>query len=715
MTKAKKLIEVAMPIKEISAESVRDKSIRHGHISTLHLWWARRPLPVCRAVIFASLVPDPLDPECPQAFCDAVQDLLANNPLYAPYPDIPYTSIYDPMPDNLRNRLLMFIGKFSPACQKNMLAGKTTPSKDQVQEGCLIKWESKNDPTVLRLARLLIWVAYNSELRSEATYTDLAVEFDEASKAITNAETALYHTTNRHLTSPEVTAKEAALQKAIEKFQNRMPSVFDPFAGGGAIPLEAARLGCRSFGNDINPVAHIIEKGSVEFPQKYGKPITYTHEEFMTLYGKEGVKLYTENFGGMPTGNVEIPNRLSFDVEYYAKKLLAMTEAEVGHLYPADEKGNKPIAYYWTRTATCSNPSCKAEVPLLKQFYLANTKSKKVYLNPIIHGTDIQFEIKEGSYDEKALPGWNNRGNMTCPCCGNITPVDQVKQQFINKSTSEKLLVRIFESKTGKEYKLANNIVYDFTENNKVEYPSEIMPIHYSQAFPSCTWGFSKWGYIYSSRQLYMLSTFIKNLSKLKSEINTSEYHQALLTFLAIWFDRIAVANTSLGRWHISGEKLEHPFSRQAIAMVFDYPESNPFCNSSGSALNQLEWIIRYIESESNSPFAALLANASSGEKGQFAAKTLTAVVTDPPYYDAIGYADCSDLFYVWMKRTLGDVYPINFATPQTPKAEECTALKHHHHNSEAEAKKHFENKLTAIFDAIEYQTSEIVSIMFAH
>ena len=715
MTKAKKLIEVAMPIKEISAESVRDKSIRHGHISTLHLWWARRLLPVCRAVIFASLVPDPLDPECPQAFCDAVQDLLAKNPLYAPYPDIPYTSIYDPMPDNLRNRLLMFIGKFSPACQKNMLAGKTTPSKDQVQEGCLIKWESKNDPTVLRLARLLIWVAYNSELRSEATYTDLAVEFDEASKAITNAETALYHTTNRHLTSPEVTAKEAALQKAIEKFQNRMPSVFDPFAGGGAIPLEAARLGCRSFGNDINPVAHIIEKGSVEFPQKYGKPITYTHEEFMALYGKEGIKLYTENFGGMPTGNVEIPNRLSFDVEYYAKKLLAMTEAEVGHLYPADEKGNKPIAYYWTRTATCSNPSCKAEVPLLKQFYLANTKSKKVYLNPIIHGTDIQFEIKEGSYDEKALPGWNNRGNMTCPCCGNITPVDQVKQQFINKSTSEKLLVRIFESKTGKEYKLANNIVYDFTENNKVEYPSEIMPIHYSQAFPSCTWGFSKWGDIYSSRQLYMLSTFIKNLSKLKSEINTSEYHQALLTFLAIWFDRIAVANTSLGRWHISGEKLEHPFSRQAIAMVFDYPESNPFCNSSGSALNQLEWIIRYIESESNSPFAALLANASSGEKGQFAAKTLTAVVTDPPYYDAIGYADCSDLFYVWMKRTLGDVYPINFATPQTPKAEECTALKHHHHNSEAEAKKHFENKLTAIFDAIEYQTSEIVSIMFAH
>lgn len=698
MTKAKKLIEIAMPIKEISAESVRDKSIRHGHISTLHLWWARRPLPVCRAVIFASLVPDPLDPECPQAFCDAVQDLLANNPLYAPYPDIPYTSIYDPMPDNLRNRLLMFIGKFSPACQKNMLAGKTTPSKDQVQEGCLIKWESKNDPTVLRLARLLIWVAHNSELRPEATYTDLTVEFDEASKAITNAETALYHTPNRHLASPEVTAKEAALQKAIEKFQNRMPSVFDPFAGGGAIPLEAARLGCRSFGNDINPVAHIIEKGSVEFPQKYGKPITYTHEEFMALYGKEGIKLYTENFGGMPTGNVEIPNRLSFDVEYYAKKLLAMTEAEVGHLYPADEKGNKPIAYYWARTATCSNPSCKAEVPLLKQFYLANTKSKKVYLNPIIHGTDIQFEIKEGSYDEKVLPGWNKTGNLICPCCGSITTSKQVKEQANKIGLKERFIAIISEGSNGKQYTIPSiQLEQPHITLLNQSIPTENMTKQ-TDLISSRGWNINQWYQMFSNRQLNMLLTINKQLLNLKATLNQSNYTNILFTYLSIWFDRIAVANTSLGRWHISGEKLEHPFSRQAIAMVFDYPESNPFCNSSGSALNQLEWITRYIESESNSPFAALFANASSGEKGQFAAKTLTAVVTDPPYYDAIAYADISDFFYVWMKRTLGDIYPINFATPQTPKAEECTALKHHHHNSEAEAKKHFENKLTTIF-----------------
>lgn len=568
---------------------------------------------------------------------------------------------------------------------------------------------------MLRLARLLIWVAHNSELRPEATYTDLTVEFDEASKAITNAETALYHTPNRHLASPEVTAKEAALQKAIEKFQNRMPSVFDPFAGGGAIPLEAARLGCRSFGNDINPVAHIIEKGSVEFPQKYGKPITYTHEEFMALYGKEGIKLYTENFGGMPTGNVEIPNRLSFDVEYYAKKLLAMTEAEVGHLYPADEKGNKPIAYYWARTATCSNPSCKAEVPLLKQFYLANTKSKKVYLNPIIHGTDIQFEIKEGSYDEKVLPGWNKTGNLICPCCGSITTSKQVKEQANKIGLKERFIAIISEGSNGKQYTIPSiQLEQPHITLLNQSIPTENMTKQ-TDLISSRGWNINQWYQMFSNRQLNMLLTINKQLLNLKATLNQSNYTNILFTYLSIWFDRIAVANTSLGRWHISGEKLEHPFSRQAIAMVFDYPESNPFCNSSGSALNQLEWITRYIESESNSPFAALFANASSGEKGQFAAKTLTAVVTDPPYYDAIAYADISDFFYVWMKRTLGDIYPINFATPQTPKAEECTALKHHHHNSEAEAKKHFENKLTTIFDAIEYQTSDIVSIMFAH
>lgn len=723
--KAKKLIEVALPIKEISAESVRDKSIRHGHISTLHLWWARRPLPVCRAIVFASLVPDPLDPLCPQAFRDAVDlilgprmDGMLSIDVYMPYKDIPYTSIVDPMEDNLRNRLMMFIGKFSDKCQQNMLAGKSTPPKEQLSDGSLIKWENKNNKTILRMARELIYVAFHAEREPGLGYESLHRQFDASFDAIAEAENALYGVVDRHLETPEVAKLEKHLQDAITHFQNEMPSVFDPFAGGGAIPLEAARLGCRSYGNDINPVAHIIERGSAEFPQKYGKPIVYSEAEFKAKYGERGLKMAQESGRNIvqdtKTGAYHIPNRLSWDVEYYAKELLEMTEKEVGYLYPADESGNKPIAYYWARTAKCSNPSCGAEVPLLKQFYLANTSRKKVYLNPIINGTDIQFEIKEGKYDEKMMPGWNNRGNLTCPCCGSVTKVNEIKNQSKNGFLKERLLAIISESNQGKVYSLPSEKFCERmkTDIGEVNKSNEIMPVHYEQAFPVCTWGYYYWTDMFSDRQLRFLDILIEKFNSLKNTIEG--YHTALLSFLAIWIDRISVVNTSMGRWDVSRENNQHPFGRQAISMIFDFPESNPFCLSSGSAMNQLEWVLRYLDSESSLEIPAVFYHASSGEKSQFAPKSLDASITDPPYYDAIGYADCSDFFYVWLKKTLGDIYPIDFSTPQTPKAEECTAIKHQHGTVE-KAKKHFENKLTEIFDAIEYQTSDIVSIMFAH
>jgi putative DNA methylase len=299
MTQPKKLIEVAMPVKEVSAESVRDKSIRHGHISTLHLWWARRPLPVCRAVVFASLVPDPLDENCPAPFKQAVAKYLADKK-YKPYDDIPHTAAIDPMEDNLRNRLLMFIGRFSDEYVKNEKEGKKTASKKQLSEGSLIKWENKNNPKIIGIARKLIFIAHNTSENSAEGFSPLGEMSEERGQrghmradlisleakynslwtAITTAEKDLYTTPNRHLETAEIKGKEKALHDAIENYLDHMPRVFDPFAGGGAIPLEAARLGCRTYGNDINPVAHIIQRGSVEFPQKYGKPITYSREAF---------------------------------------------------------------------------------------------------------------------------------------------------------------------------------------------------------------------------------------------------------------------------------------------------------------------------------------------------------------------------------------------------------------------------------------------------
>ncbi len=717
--KAKKLIEVALPIKEISAESVRDNRLTHGHIKTLHMWWARRPLPVSRAIVFASLVPDPLDDNCPEAFKYGVEYLL-NTGLgklhYKPYKDIPYTSIVDEMEDNHRNRLMMFIGKFSEKCQENMKAAKSTPPKEQLDDWSLIKWENKNNPKILRIARELIFVAYQSDKRPDATWEELHAEFDNLYDAIPKAEKALYELKDRHIETDKVKKLEAELQTAIDAFQNEMPSVFDPFAGGGAIPLEAARLGCRSYGNDINPVAHIIERGSAEFPQKYGKPIVYSKEEFEKLYGEEGMKMAQETERNIIYDNkgYHIPNRLAFDVEFYAKKILAETEKEVGYLYPADEKGNKPIAYYWARTAKCSNPACRAEVPMLKQFYLAKTSQKKFYLNPIINGTNIQFEIKRGSCEH--LKGWNNRGNITCPCCGNITAIDHIKIQYKKEGIKTRLLAVIMESENGKSYRIPNDKELNVKVPTPNDKPSDKMAIKNVRNFNTPGWGIDNYGDMFTDRQLVMMNALVHYYKIIMEKaIFEYEYKNSLLTYLAIWIDRIAVYNTSFGVYEVGSEKVNRIFGRQAIAMTFDFPESNTFCGTSGSALNQLDWIIQYLISESVLSFKSGFLNASSGEKSQFGNKMITAVVTDPPYYDAIAYADCSDFYYVWLKRTLSEVYPLTFATPQTPKIEECTALKHYHDDDETNAKKHFENKLTQIFDAIEQQTSDIVSIMFAH
>ncbi len=708
-----------MPVKEVSAESVRDKSIRHGHISTLHLWWARRPLPVCRAVVFASLVPDPLDPDCPQAFREAVDLLLGldANGLdpYLPYADIPYTAGEDKMDDNRRNRLLMFIGKFSDKFVANEHAGKKTDPKDLLSNGSLIKWDNKNNEAIIGKARKLIWVAHNAPKGASAAA--MLADFDAHHKAIKDDEANLYSLPDRHISRPEVVAAEENLHLAIEAFLEHMPRVFDPFAGGGAIPLEAARLGCRSFGNDINPVAHIIQKGSLEFPQKYGKPITYSKAEFIALYGEDALaKIPNEQrvFSNADWVAVKIPNRLSFDVEFYAKKLLAMAEAEIGHLYPADENGRKPIAYYWVHTGKCSNPSCRADIPLLPQFYMVNTDVKKVFLQPVIIGKEITFEIQNGVSKSAT---WIKRKNLVCPVCDSLTKVGELKRQFVLKETGLRMIAVIEPGTQSKGYRLP-------TEKEKM-IPStiEIVPNLPLTRLPAgnkrdlhCTgWGIDKWTDIFLPRQLLAITTLIKNIPSVGHLAFDKEYAFAISSYLSIFVDRIAIANTRLGRWHNRRETLENPFSKQAIPMMFDFPESNMFSGSAGSAENQLDWITRYIESECVSQFSTETRNASSTDRSQFLPKSLTAVITDPPYYDAIAYADLSDFFYVWLKLSLGKILPNSFATPETPKSDECTALKHHHNNNEENAKKHFEGKLTEIFDVMECATSDIVSIMFAH
>lgn len=730
MAQPKKLIEVAMPIKEISAESVRDKSIRSGHISTLHLWWARRPLPVCRAVVFASLVPDPLDENCPEQFKEAIEILLgsAERPLnvqgippnaFKPYDDIPYTAAIDKMADNSRNRLIMFIGKFSEEFSSNERSGKPTATAKLISDYSLIKWENKDNELILSIARKLIWVANNAI--HGTSLSDLLSDYSIKYSAIKNAEDDLYNVQNRHLKSQESESAELKLNLAIEKFLDFMPKVFDPFAGGGAIPLEAARLGCKSYGNDINPVAHIIQKASLEFPQRFGKPIVFGKAEFLKIYGQaEWNKITTEKLiihNGKTIGAI-IPNRLSFDVKYYAEKLLDRTFKEIGHLYPSNYKGEKPIVYYWVRVGICGNPTCKAEVPLLRQFYLSKRRSaasfEYVYFDPIIDGNKITLEIKKGITEKEAFI---DRANLKCPICGSITEAKKLKKQFVDKSTKEILAAVIEDSPNGKIFRkpfdyetLASKQICNLIR------PNELMPHNDSQNLKIPFWGFKSFGEMFSDRQMAVMLSLVSNLETLFNDFpEKGEYSKAVLTYLALLIDRIAMRYTTFNTWHIQQDTVEKIMSKQAIPMVFDYPEMDPFSQYTSSAINQLDQILDYIKSESGSFNIANCQNSASGDKSQFHSKYINAVVTDPPYYDAIAYADLSDFFYVWLKRTVGKFYALNFATPNTPKSEECTAIKHNHNGDREKAKQHFELKLLQIFDAIEHQTLDIVSIMFAH
>ncbi|MBN1184817.1 MAG: DUF1156 domain-containing protein, partial [Bacteroidales bacterium] len=684
MQNCKKLIEVAMPIKEISAESVRDKSIRHGHISTLHLWWARRPLSVCRAVVFASLVPDPLDKNCPQAFRDAVKILLgkSNNisDSYKPYDDIPYTAAIDKMEDNLRNRLLMFIGKFSERYILNEKQGRKTDSKDALSDSSLIKWDNRNNEEVLNKARKLIWVAHNSANGVDAN--KMLAEFEEYFKAIKDAENSLYNLENRHIKSESIKFKEKKLQDAINSFLDKMPKVFDPFAGGGAIPLESSRLGCRSFGNDLNPVAHIVQKGSVEFPQKFGKPITYSKSEFINLYGESEFRNVLPENKILNNGEVvavRINNRLSFDIGILSNILILKAKQLFSYLYPDGERNESLVANIWARVAKCKNPSCKAEVPLLRQFYLVNKDNNSIFLQPQIKGNKIEFEIKNGLCHENP---WVNRGNLTCPCCKNVTDVNVIKSQFVAGQTKERLLAVIYENKEGKIYRLPSKVDFDAFNltPDPYEIPFEKMQRN-SAGGDTFTWGIDTWSSLLSKRQLYSILELIKLInddSLFEQYKRDIEYKKALKTYLAILIDRFADYNTRHCVWISNMELIAHLFGRQAIPMNLDYAESNPLGNSTGSLLSQLNWIQRYIESESINPFSSICVNTASGNLAQFPLKSLDAVITDPPYFDAIAYADISDYFYVWLKRSLKSEYPYNFSTPQTPKSEECTALKHH-------------------------------------
>lgn len=681
-----RLIEVALPIREISAESVRDKSLRHGHISTLHLWWARRPLPASRAVVFASLVPDPDHPNCPAEFRQAVlkhlrddvpavlkgyrhgRDLKRDPDPYRPYADIP---------DTARNRLLTFIAKWSPEWQafEKGQAKKQPPPAEMLDDRSLVKWETSNPQNeqgraVLAIARQLVLVAYGGQT----------------------------------------------------------PTLLDPFAGGGAIPLEAARLGCQAIANDYNPVAYLILRATCEFPQKFGKP---------------GKRIIERNeYGQVKRDEIDVDNVLAYDVEYWAKWILERARDKVGHLYPPG-KDNKSIAgYLWARTAPCSNPTCRIEIPLLRSLLVCDTETKRVALTMNIKRKEIEFGIVK-DHEIQETDGTmikKGKGSVQCPICKQVIPVEDLRRAGLESKLGERMIAVIIDTPQGKEYRpVEPNDMRVLVGVEKglvgVEIPGEyIVPEINAPHAPSDSgphrsisvdlYGFKTFGSLFNPRQLLAMHTFITCLHDAVNELgkNSSdmEYNKAVALYLGLFISKVSMNLTSFGPYHTGREVFTVPFGRQAIPMVWDYGEANPLSESTGSAANQIGWICRVIAHES----MPLISNDNSayvycydGARLPLSDSSADVVVTDPPYFDAIAYADLSDFFYVWLKRGIGDIYPEAFLTPQTPKSEEAVAHKHRHHGDRQKGKEHFQRKLSDCFAEAKRvcKPTGVLAVMFAH
>lgn len=573
----RRLIEVDLPIRKISEHARREKSIRHGHISTLHIWWARRPLAACRAVILAALWPDPADPNCPERFRAEAAQLLRT----------------------LRDR----------------------------RGGPVRNWD---DRMVLRQA-LLDFIA-------EFSNWDLATETD-------------FLETSRRLVD--------VAHECLGGAPGTRPLVIDPFAGGGAIPLEALRVGADAFASDLNPVAVLLNKVVLEYVPKHGP-------------------------------------RLADEVRRFGEWVRAEAEKELGAYYPKDPDGATPIAYLWARTVRCEGPGCGAEVPLLRSPWLAKKGNRSRALRIVAEreAGRVQFDVVEVKNAREVGEGTVRRGSATCPLCGFTTKVDRVRAQLSERrgGAADARLVAVVTTRPGaqgRSYRLPTERDLDavrraaevLSRRRKAHrgelslVPDEPLPPEGTLGFRVQKYGVRTWGDLFTPRQLLALTTLVRLVGEAGERCmkeRGAELGNAVATCLAMAVDRQADSLSSLVTWTPTGEFQGHTFTRQAIPMVWDFAEVNFLSDASGNWGGALEWVHDVCDVTARCiplPGHVQTSSATSHPLPDDAAHVL---VTDPPYYDAVPYADLSDFFYVWLRRTVGDRHPELFSSALTPKSGEC-------------------------------------------
>jgi putative DNA methylase len=620
--RARKLIEVALPLDAINKASAREKSIRHGHPSTLHLWWARRPLAAARAVIFAQMVDDP-----------------------SAHPDLFPT---EKAQEKERQRLFRIIED-------------------------LVQWENTTNEAVLERAREEIWQSWRRACAENADHPRAKELFD----------------------------------------RKKLPAFHDPFAGGGTLPLEAQRLGLEAYASDLNPVAVLINKAMIEIPPKFaGRPPvnpdsrTQTTMQHKTWRGAHG---------------------LADDVRYYGQWIRDEAEKRIGHLYPkieitADMAKTRPdlkpllgrkltvIAWIWARTVKSPNPAfAQVDVPLVSTFSLSTKAGKETYVDPVMEAGSYRFGVKVGNPKDaervKLGTTAGKRSAFRCLMSGVPVTYDHIREEGKAGRMGARLMAIVAEGDRARVYLAPTPEHEAIARQAQPEWKPEMALPDNTRDFKTPNYGLTTYGDLFTLRQLVALTTFCNLVQEARErvkrdalaagmpdagrtldagETGATAYADAVAVYLAFAVDKEAESLSTICTWSAApkNELVVSTFRRQALPMTWDFGEANPFAESSGSLTKNVLAIGRSIDLPLSAVAlgSAAQADAATGTGNRAPGLTARAVVsTDPPYYDNIGYADLSDYFYVWLRRSLQAIVPDLFATLAVPKAEELIATPYRH------------------------------------
>ena len=626
----KRLAEVDFPIAEVSRHAAREKSIRHGHPSTLHLWWARRPLASSRAVLMALLLPDPCDPHCPEAFKREARRIL----LGMHGRPIGWTAAIEP-DEGLRRVLLKFIADFA-------------------------NWDHAADRTWLDTGRALVKAAHGEE----------------------------------------------------------PPLVVDPFAGGGSIPLEALRLGCEAFASDLNPVACLILKVMLEDVPRHGP----------------GLADELRKAGG---------------------EIKAAAERALADLYPGDRDGATPIAWLWARTVRCEAPTCGAEIPLMRSFWLCRKpKRRRALRAKVVRPGDgpprVEFEVFEPEGDGQVRAGTVTRARAACLCCGAVLPPERVRAQLFEqrggadaifddqgkriRGARMTAVVTLRPGEKGRHYRLP--IDADYAAVRKAQsrladilgewerggrqglcpVPDEPLPPVGTLGFRVQRYGMLQWGDLFTARQKVAMVV-------LGNSCDSASEHDGIKRFVGMSLSGVADRNVSLATWRPQAdqEKVEHLFARQALPMTWDFGEAAPLSDSTGSFNDRLAVLARTVSAISNTKLDSGQVQISDATRHPLPDHAADVWFTDPPYYDAIPYSDLSDFFLVWLKRTLPDHPllrdPFDPDNPLSPKTREAVQDETRECNGRVKDRAFFEDTMGAAFAEGRRVLGEdgVGSVVFAH